>query len=314
MPSAVNSAHAGPKRIRFHGFASCAKIIHNHDLRGRPLGKPTLSAGLMTNNVLPATGAVPQDRRVLLHYHFFKNAGTSLDAILQLSFGNAWFAQEYPTPRHTDQVEILKAALLANPSICAVSSHTLNFPLPNIPGFSFFPVLFIREPLVRLRSAYDFERRQEADTTGANLAKRSTFAEYLVRRLATPNDRACRDFQTYRLARFLPAVLGPERARALAAIDLLPFVGLVERFDDSIALLQDRVAPLFPAFKSLSVRKNVTTRHETQADILAGIERDLGKALFYTVLEANKGDLAIYEKVKWLYEWQAQASKIETLV
>jgi hypothetical protein len=50
------------------------------------------------------------------------------------------------------------------------------------------------------------------------------------------------------------------------------------------------------------MRKNVTSRDETQADILAGMERDLGKTLFDTVVEANQGDLAIYEKVKWLYD------------
>jgi hypothetical protein len=261
----------------------------------------------MTKEVVPDTGEVPQARPVLLHYHFFKNAGTSLDAILQLSFGNAWLAQEHPTARHPEQIALLKAALSENTAICAVSSHTLLFPLPNIPGFTFFPVLFVRQPLVRLRSAYDFERRQGADTFGANLAKRTTFAEYVAHRLATPNDRACRDFHTYRLARLLPAALAPEKARALAAIDLLPFVGLVERFDDSIALLRERIAPLFPAFRSISVHKNVTTRDETQEDILHGIERDLGKALFDTVVEANQGDLAIYEKVKWLYEGLAEA-------
>jgi hypothetical protein len=260
------------------------------------------SAGLMTQDVLTDTSAVQQDRLVLIHYHFFKNAGTSLDATLKLSFGDSWLAQEHPTARHPDQVALLRATLLENPSLRAISSHTLLFPLPHIPGFTFFPVLFVRQPLVRLRSAYDFERQQDADTPGANLAKRTTFAEYLAHRLATPNDRACRDFHTYRLARLLPPALAPERARALAAIDLLPFVGLVERFDDSLALLQERITPLFPTFRSISVRKNVTARDETQSDILAGIEVELGKTLFDTLVEANRGDLAIYAKVKWLYE------------
>ncbi len=58
----------------------------------------------------------------------------------------------------------------------------------------------------------------------------------------------------------------------------------------------------------ISVRKNVTDRDETQADTLDAIERDLGKTLFDTVVEANQGDLAVYEKVKWLYEGRAAAS------
>jgi hypothetical protein len=248
----------------------------------------------------PSDPDLPRPRRnVLLHYHLFKNAGTSVDAILQSSFGKDWLEREFaPAPPNIQTAHL--RAILQDPEIVAVSSHTLLFPLPQVPGIDFFPLVFVRQPLIRLRSAYAFERRQNADTPGARLAKLTSFGEYLERRLANPADRACRDFQSYRLALYIPSDLGPERARALATLDLLPFVGLVERFDHSIAVLQRRVAPLFPRFNGFSTHKNVTTRHADETTMLADIRRDLGPSLYNTVAEANLGDLACYEKVKRL--------------
>jgi hypothetical protein len=241
------------------------------------------------------------DRHVLLHYHLFKNAGTSLDTILKKSFGDGWVEREFDTPHHAEQMPVLQALLLENRQITAFSSHTLLFPLPQIPGMSFFPIVFVREPMARLRSAYEFERQQDKSTVGANLAKQLSFAGYLERRLSNPNDRSCRDFQTYRLARHTPASFGSERARALATVDLLPFVGLVERFDTSVTTLQNEITTQFPTFKSFSIRENVTTLSTDHEEILADIRRELGPKLYDIVLEANEGDIALHEKVKRIY-------------
>jgi hypothetical protein len=39
---------------------------------------------------------------VILHYHLFKYARTSLDEVLQWNFGSAWDEQEFPIPRDTE--------------------------------------------------------------------------------------------------------------------------------------------------------------------------------------------------------------------
>lgn len=261
---------------------------------------PSMSSAISGLGQGVPSGQIAVVKHILLHLHLFKNAGTSFDAILKKSFGSSWIEQEFAPPQ-TDQADAVRALLQENQDIAALSSHTLLFPVPKVPGVEFFPVLFVREPLARLRSAYEFERLQDADTRGAILAKQCTFGEYLRQRLATPNDRACRDFQTYRLALYIPRSLGTERARALAAVDLLPFVGLVERFDQSIAVLQARIQHIFPNFQGFSVRKNVTAASLDEKTILENIKLDLGFELFDIVVEANQGDLALYEKVKRLY-------------
>jgi hypothetical protein len=255
-------------------------------------------------NVSLAGKPAPQKasvRHILLHYHLFKNAGTSVDAILQKSFGDTWAEQEFSSTSRAEQMAALSTTLLKDSRIAALSSHTLLFPIPQIEGFEFFPVIFVRQPLARLRSAYEFERTQDADTFGAILAKQVSFAEYLDQRLANPNDRSCRDFQTLRLALYIPPALGPERARALAAVDLLPFVGLVEQFDQSVNQLQAYLAPSFPNFEAFSIRKNVTSRHEDKQTVLDQMREELGLGLFNKVVEANRGDLALYDKVRLLF-------------
>jgi len=34
-------------------------------------------------------------RTILIHYHLFKNAGTSLDAVLKENFGDKWITREF---------------------------------------------------------------------------------------------------------------------------------------------------------------------------------------------------------------------------
>src|SRR4029079_906891 len=89
-------------------------------------------------------------RPIIIHYHFFKNAGTSVDAILQRNFGAGWTSREYPA-RSTPNAA--REFLVANPQIAALSSHTLPLPPPDIPDAEILPILFIRHPLDRLKSS-----------------------------------------------------------------------------------------------------------------------------------------------------------------
>ena len=62
----------------------------------------------------------------------------------------------------------------------ALSSHWITFPLPALRRTHLHLALFFREPLERVRSVYDFERRQlPADTRGASKAKEVGFGDYV---------------------------------------------------------------------------------------------------------------------------------------
>jgi hypothetical protein len=248
-------------------------------------------------------------RKLLIHYHLFKNAGTSVDAILRRNFGDRWINTEFPPRSQVDHQEAIRLFLRDNPHLAAMSSHTLMLPVPRIDGIEIFPIVFVRHPLDRLKSAYEFERKQDAMTVGTQIAKELDFAGYIRARLAIAGDRACRDFQVFRLAMAVPATEGSEQDRALAAVDRLPFVGLVEAFTASAELLQQLVRPMFPEFQSFDVRANVTpARRDNLAERLDDIREELDEACFAMVMSANEADMALYERVTALYEVAAVGS------
>src|SRR6185437_1347384 len=141
---------------------------------------------------------------LVFHYHLFKNAGTSVDEMLKINFGDKWEQGEFrhPAGKHSDTDEVA-AFLRLRPHLRAFSSHTALLPLPEI-GRLVFPIFFIRHPIDRINSAYSFERRQIADTHGARLAKEQDFPGYVRRLLESPGNGQARNFQTSRLARNEP--------------------------------------------------------------------------------------------------------------
>jgi hypothetical protein len=243
----------------------------------------------LTQEKLPAVR-----RSLLLHYHLFKNAGTSIDAILKENFGQRWANVEFPPQKSSDHQTAIRDFIGAHPELEAISSHTLNLPPPEIEGLDIFPIVFIREPLKRLKSAYNFERQQQLDTAGAQLAKQTDFAGYLKARLAVPGDRSCRNFQSYRLAMAVPREFGDERARAIEALKRLPFVGLVE-------VLGDCLRARLPAFRSAEVWANATDQ-TSEAVQEQALRMELGPELFDVLSRENEIDREVFDLVSKKYE------------
>ena len=237
-------------------------------------------------------------RTIILHYHLFKNAGTSLDLILKRNFGQRWVTAEFPNQglaRNTAQVADW---IRAHPDAVAFSSHTAQGPIPQIDGVRIISVMFLRDPIARIRSAYAFERLQEAQTWGAELARTHDFAGYVNAQLNRPGDRQCRNCQTCRMAMLVPPVnaADPELPRALRGLALLSCVGLVEEFDRSVARLAQLLQPAYPAFHWTPVRANTTAKAAHQA---AG-HPDQG-AVLDALQAANTDDQALLDRARALY-------------
>jgi hypothetical protein len=238
-------------------------------------------------------------RKLLIHYHLFKNAGTSVDAILSRNFRDSWINTEFPRQGQFDHQKAIRLFIQDNPRLAAISSHSLMLPVPGIEGVEIVPILFVRHPLDRMKSAYEFERKQHAKAVGARLAKEQDFAGYIRTRLSIPDDRSCRDFQVSRLAPAMPTIEGSEQEKALAAADQLPFVGLVEEFASSVQRLQQLVQPMFPEFRGFDLRANATpARRDRLEERLEEIRDELGSECFDTAMDCNQGDMALYWKIR----------------
>ena len=201
------------------------------------------------------------ERTIILHYHLFKNAGTSLDRILQKNFPGRWVTREFPR-NAGDNSAMVAEWIAATPEAVAFSSHTMLGPVPQVDGVRILSVLFLRDPVARIVSAYNFERKQDADTVGARLAKENDLEGYVRARLAIPGDRQCRNFQVNRLASMVPGDT-PELDRAKQALDLLTFIGRVETFAESMARFEAVVRADFPDFAAQVVHANVSEKAET---------------------------------------------------
>ena len=219
-------------------------------------------------------------RTVILHYHLFKNAGTSLDQVLKRNFGDRWVTREFSMTTDDNSAQVAEW-IRSEPEAVAFSTHTALGPIPEIEGVRIITVMLLRDPIARIRSAYRFERKQDADTWGAELAKEHDLEGYVRARLGRPKDRQCRNFQTHRLATLVPGE-GAELDRALKGLAQLSVVGLVDGFDDTMTRLSDIIRPDFPDFAWESVRANTTSgekKPQTDQDhivdaLLMGHNRD----------------------------------------
>jgi hypothetical protein len=230
------------------------------------------------------------ERTVILHYHLFKNAGTSFDGILKRNFPGQWVTAEFAG---NDNAAAVAAWIAGNPQGVVFSSHTATGPVPVVPGCRVITALFLRDPVARIRSAYLFERRQAQapgdDRPAARLAASTDFEGYVRARLDTPGDRQCRDFHVQRLAAFARRRGVPELERATQALGLLSFVGEVERFGASMDRFAALVRPVWPGFDPRQEHLNRSEREE-------GVE--IGPALAALLAEANAEDHALIDRAR----------------
>jgi hypothetical protein len=187
-----------------------------------------------------------------------------------------------------------------------LSSHTARLPPPNIPRVTVFPILFVRHPLDRLRSAFDFERVQQLETPGSRLARSCDLAGYAKTHLSFRLAQAS-NFQTARLAAFEPRRSETSLERAIVAIGKLPFIGLVDAFAESMQLLAHTLRPTFPMIQAVVRHANRTSDVSELAERLKEMEQEIGSKLYRALHVANADDMHIYNLIAERYSRNASS-------
>ena len=80
---------------------------------------------------------VPASRFIFVHYHIFKNGGTTIESILRREFGGGFATVHGPRASSVLDAKGLTKFLRLHPGISAVSSHHLRYPKPDIRGWVF---------------------------------------------------------------------------------------------------------------------------------------------------------------------------------
>jgi len=198
-------------------------------------------------------------RCVLLHYHIFKNAGTTIEEALERSFGAEFSRIETPNSEglvyHPDILRFLDQ----NPRVKAISSHQIRHPVPAAPGFLFLDVCILRHPVDRVRSIYDFYHSRPAPGDPlSDLAQGSMGA--FVAGLVRTQQLHIKNVQVNLLACFGDSD-EPEEKDLLVALDRVrgaAFPGVVDCFNRSMVAAEYSLRPIFPELDCARPAENVT--------------------------------------------------------
>ncbi|EAQ95708.1 hypothetical protein [Congregibacter litoralis] len=242
-------------------------------------------------------------RHIILHGHIFKNAGSTFDWSLSRNFADGFLDHRDNRAMRQQRAKHLAMVVASTPSLTALSSHHLCYPLPQPPDVIFHPVYLLRHPIERIQSVYAFERKQDADTPGAIAAKEKDFAEYVAWRMEEEVPRTIRDYQTSYIAGFhtrqVKATAPADwMQRALHHLEFLDCVGVVDRYDESMVVFEDYLKPYFPDIDLAYVRQNVTQDRSANETINSRVHDTLDKLgdLAAEVLSKNSYDLALYRQ------------------
>jgi len=214
-----------------------------------------------------------EPRRLLVFVHINKTAGTTLRYILRSSYGSRhcdvepWHAAWSDPPFSSDD---LKRVRRLYPRLASIAGHRITgWADLEEPGTDLRYVTFLREPVALCASRFQYQLEYRK--------KRGLVFEEWIR-----NDWV-RDAQTQRLG----GTTDPRDAIDTIARKRM-FIGLTERFDESIVMLKDLRAP------DLDIRyapRNVARGSDVAKRLL---EDPTTRGM---LVDANRGDLELYRHV-----------------
>ena len=241
-------------------------------------------------------------RPVILHCHLFKNAGSTLDWSLHKQFGYA-FVDHRDGDSMRLGADFLGPYIESNAMLAAISSHDVRFPLPDSKSFELLPVIALRHPIDRARSVYDFERRQEANTPGAIKAKELSFADYIRWRMLPDVKSTIRNFHCAFCTSNFDSEIGEQGyLDSVALLTKTPLMVIVERYDESMLLLEQQLQQHFPAIDLSYVRQNATPDREDDLEQrIKNVFDQLGPELTVEFREKNHWDMKLYEDAQAIF-------------
>jgi hypothetical protein len=241
-------------------------------------------------------------RFVILHYHIFKNAGTAIGNLLKLNFGERFSEFEGDGPDCQLSGQSLVAWLEQHPEVQAVSSHQLRYPRPEKPGFVFFDLCFLRDPIDRISSIYTFFRKNPPqDNSLSALAHEDTLGRFIAH-LIENCPHMVNDVQVTMLATDGAYIRPPcemDLDRATETLLRMSFPGVADCFYESMVAGQYFWKPVFPDFDNAAAPANVSRDSaSTLESRLDAVRSACGKALYEELEQLNALDRALVQRAR----------------
>lgn len=245
---------------------------------------------------------VSATRFLIVHYHIFKNGGSTIASILEREFRDS-----FATVHGPDDVSVVDLVSLANfvsshAEIQAISSHHLRYPKPVLPDTIIFDCCFLRHPLDRLQSLYSYFQRILADDPLCRLARQEPPRSFF-RKLIDSAPHLISNVQVTMLAQsgaFTRPVDTPDVEVASDVIAKMAIPGLVEKFDESLVAAEYFLKPAFPRLRLDYLPQNVSRPlGGNAADRQEGLRRSWGPDLYATLVHLNQCDLELWRRAEY---------------
>ena len=234
-------------------------------------------------------------RQVILHYHIFKNAGTTVESILKNNFRARFARFDSDDYNSTLSYEALLEFLAVHPEVVAVTSHHLRLPKPVDDRFVFHDILFLRHPVARLWSTYEFYRRSDLETDPLAGAAKARSAQEFFQLLIDDYPFHSNNAQVNLLASAggkLPS--DSDVPRAAEVIRQAPALGVAELFDESTVVAESCLGRAFRGLDFSYVAQNVSAGRPMSLDAqLERFQQHCGTEIFNRIITLNQLDLAL---------------------
>ncbi|MBX3303217.1 MAG: sulfotransferase family 2 domain-containing protein [Nitrospira sp.] len=239
-------------------------------------------------------------KNIILHHHFFKNAGSTLIDILKREFGEG-FAEYHPSGESEGSfTDDMLAGYLHGKQLNAISSHhfvgqNYNLSLLLNKQFRFYDFILVRHPFKRLISMYSYYQTiEQSNHPIAQAAQRSPlheFIQFLIRE--HPNYLLSPQVAHLSACPVWPP-LASHLDEAIARLRICALCSTVEDFKKAMIATEHFLKPMFPNLRlHYATETNRSPRIEGYDGTLSSLEEVLGKTLFSTLVSMNELDIEL---------------------
>ncbi|WBU53488.1 sulfotransferase family 2 domain-containing protein [Paracoccus sp. SCSIO 75233] len=250
-------------------------------------------------------------RNVIVHYHIYKNSGTSFERVLDASFGERHERFDGPYPFFTIDQDQLDRVIKRRANAQAFSSHQIQLPHPTSLEYRVIAAIFLRHPILRVGSIYRFKRQENDGTDTAALAKQYDFGDFVEACFLTKGQLPhisngqtrhlanvyCRNPVVKRQAEMMIYDIANAR-RNLALVELL---GRTEFFEEDVR----RFIPIAASF-GLTLKMPEVTRHNMTEEHDASVEERVDRLLSQLSPKTRQKLIAANELDQELYDYACE--------
>lgn len=245
------------------------------------------------------TNKVLEKKIVLLHFHIYKNAGSTIEWILKKTFGKNASSVEPENNLEYLTKENIFNYLEKNPDTKSISSHQMEMMFPIHEKYRFFTIFLARHPIDRAFSIYFFKKKENDDSIGTIKANQMDLKNFIKWNLETDGYRVMKNFQTLHVTNnyFRHDANSEDLNKAKEIIKKIDFLGTVDRIDESLVLAEETLRPFYENIDLSYVKQNVNKERED--DLNKRIQKEanlIGKEIMEKLEKFNNLDLELFKE------------------